>query len=549
MFGISKNSDSTSKLFVLNAVRCSMAVLISLILACDMCENAFAYEAQWNDGNRNYTSEKPFVACDESDSFNMLVLSDAGRLYTWGRVQYMSLYRDNKDILYTNGNWFDKGESKRETFDDTAVAIAENVREYGYFHSFDKVGGSEFQVVYYLTNDNRLYFLYYNTAKLMAENVLAVSRIGVSGLEIVNADGEIFSIKNYEGTSKEWYFEPVKKIMLHGKGIKHFYTYLEWQGELPEWPEDLKVKVLFDDGGYWEYTDDGESLVYDDIEEFTDSYYYVLTKDGSLLFRGEDPVSGENAVDWREVADDVKAYDIIGIYDEKEDPSARAYEYILAVLKNDGTLWVRGRNDLLKLGTENQISTDALVKADEDVRAYSIEVPYMGKPAVNYILKNDGSLWANGYFAGKGHDKSNFESEEQFREEASKSEYRQIAENIKKINSYGSYFPRMHSDVYNGYIAVNADNSMDVVGRTYFGYKLPSYTEEPIRMLADFSDTGKFDNEILAKVITESTTEESPGEPQNKNAQGDNTPTMAGMAAVTLGSIGYALYIKRKYSQ
>ena len=52
------------------------------------------------------------------------------------------------------------------------------------------------------------------------------------------------------------------------------------------------MKVLFDDGGYWEYTDDGESLVYDDIEEFTDSYYYVLTKDGSLLFRGEDPVSG-----------------------------------------------------------------------------------------------------------------------------------------------------------------------------------------------------------------------------------------------------------------
>lgn len=170
---------------------------------------------------------------------------------------------------------------------------------------------------------------------------------------------------------------------------------------------------------------------------------YVLLSDGNLMMKGKHVYYGDtlelDSPDWKLFMPDVKDFDWGTNYDGK---------YYL-VLKNDGTLWVKGTNVSGELGTGFKGYLSGWIQVESDVKS----VENYGD--VSCLIKNDNSLWVTG--ASKFYQLGTSESIISWTKKA---------DNVKKVMSLGlvTYMLRTDNTLWamgtnSNYLISTADES------------------------------------------------------------------------------------------
>lgn len=447
--------------------------LLTCIMTLFFSTHIYAFNSPDGGQVNHYSSDEVFIKHHYQQQFHMLLLSDNGNLYTWGPVQALSDEYDmaTNGVLYSNGNLIVRNDDnsyhlERQEF-EVPTAIASKIVDFGFLDTGVYAG----QTIYYLTENNKLYFLQNNSVELIMEDVINIFD-GESYIFAINSMGEVWEISYPMG---ERNVTNIGKINIDTSHIKKFEAVYE--------DNYIKAEVLFDNGEFWVYnfTDGSEEFLLTNIDSFKHyagynsgrvwEYDLAVTNDKWLMCKGIDPVTGEEYMEYTQLADNVRAFDIVRLHEEYPTED----DYILTVLKNDNTLWVLGKNDILRLGSFENVETGKLTKVDENVRDYWIESSaYMGVPrgTANYILKTDGTLWGNGNnvmpeFAAKEDD------------------HCLIADNVERFNAYGWCGNGLRENLQSGIIMLKQDSTLEILGKT-FGLS-PENADAPVCIFTDFS--------------------------------------------------------------
>lgn len=478
-----------------------ISFLLGICIACLTVNTCFALSYSPLDCEvEHYSSDKIFTKHYYTMPFYLLLLSDKGTVYTWGNCQRQrnesALAYDG--ILFSAGHKIIFNEDKEEGYRterlrfDTPTAIADSIIDVGFVDLSDSD-----QIIYYLTKKGDLYFLENNTARLIKENIVSLDTGSFMAYSIraIDSNGTIWLIKR---DNAENVILNMGKVDIGDSNIRKFdiiYYDKYYDNEV------FKAEILTDNGelvlydsangtkeilqtnvGYFKhYQTSVDSLKHYSEADNKPSPLNVdcdlaLTRDKKLICKGTDFVTGKEYPEYTEITDNVAAFDVVELRDGAKS------DYVLTVLKNDNTLWVQGKNDVLRLGDPQNVETDTLTMVEENVKSYWIEAPaFMGKhlDVTNYILKTDGTLWGKGNFVT-----SPYIDEEDFSDE----KYYCVAKDVEHFNAYGWSGTTPKEDFYpfeSGIIMLKKDGSADIQGMLY-GLD-PFFAEHPVCIFTDFN--------------------------------------------------------------
>lgn len=331
-----------------------------------------------------------------------------------------------------------------DTYDYNApLAAADNVADFC-LH-FDPYSYDQY-ILYYLTKDKQLFGVKENKSQLLLENVAALSTRGTCA---VTEDGRVWRYRLTTGSPEDILPETINTldIQIDPNEIKKCTLDINGCG-----------MILSNDGKLWKI-ESHDLTVYtytkiaDNVRDWyfstPDGLQFILTNDDCLMMGKTDKNNyySDNTLSfeqWTEVMTDVRKMDNV------IDPIT--LRSMMTVLKNDNSLWVLGRNDYFKLGSNNHITTDVFTPVE-----YNVKDHYCDVAGTSFILKNDDTLWAKGLILPQWNiSKEVYEKEGKIESGDYVDNYYQINDNVK------SFYAELGEP--SSVFMIKNDNSLEIMG-------------------------------------------------------------------------------------